>query len=936
VIRLARRHARWLIAATAFALVCGLRIAGALAPLENWAADTRARLLTHEVHSDTVIVGIDAQSLAALETWPWPRTYHARLLQRLFAADPAPSRVFMDIDFSSSQGGLDDAALELALMKAPVPVLLPTFYSYATGSGEGLLATRPLPSFARHAQQVSVIRQTDADGFTRSWRDAWQIDHALVPSIIDREGSLPEGRDITIDYSISPASFHYVSYVDLLDGRVDPEVFAGKSVFIGSVAAELGDMLAVPVYGSLPGVVVQALAAETVAQGVPMVPPAWLSMALLAVWAGLAALCLRSTWRQNLLVMMALCAVIACTGWAGFARWHLWLDVAAPMLLVGLAYIAVTLRSLDRQTWRALTYALGMRRRDALLRSIVQSSTDCIVCIDERGRIRTANHAATRFFGCPRNELIDEPIGRFIDLFSGDMNGAALADLHGEVCECNAHTLVGAVFPVEVSVSRVRLQSERLFTAFVRDIRERRAQQHRLQHQATHDSLTGLPNRAALQTHLDAALGRAGQPEIVLLMLDLCQFKEVNDALGHQVGDGVLCEVAQRFGRTLGGNGFIARIGGDEFTVVLDAPADGAVTNRIAQSLAEVLRAPIQIDGVAMEVGVSIGIARAPEDGRDAHTLLRHADVAMYAAKRRGTAFEYYDAAADKNTVRRLEIGGELRAAIARNALVLHYQPQVNLRTGRVETCEALLRWFHPVHGAISPAEFIAIAESSELIRPLTEWTIEAALAQVSAWRERGLHVRVAVNLSARVLQDTAFPERLQQLIAQSTVPPHSLELEITESAMMIDPVRALDVLQAIHRLGVPIAIDDFGTGYSSLGYLRDLPVHSLKLDKSFVKGSRSSADDRIIVESTAQMARALRLQLVAEGVETEWDVHFLADAGYDMAQGFRYSGALPADRFLTWVVEFNATAMIGTGETARIRRAVLPGPEAAELAQVS
>jgi EAL domain-containing protein (putative c-di-GMP-specific phosphodiesterase class I) len=337
-----------------------------------------------------------------------------------------------------------------------------------------------------------------------------------------------------------------------------------------------------------------------------------------------------------------------------------------------------------------------------------------------------------------------------------------------------------------------------------------------------------------------------------------------------------------------------------------------------------------------MAVGVSIGIARAPEDGSDAHTLLRHADVAMYSAKRRGTPFEYYDAAADQNTVRRLEIGGELRAAIAGNALQLFYQPQVNLRTGRVESCEALVRWFHPVHGAVPPSEFIGIAEASDLIRPLTEWTLEAALAQIGAWRERGHTLRIAVNLSARLLQDAAFPERLRQLLATSGVPSHSLELEITESAMMIDPARALDVLQAIHQLGVPIAIDDFGTGYSSLGYLRDLPVHALKLDKSFVKGIRTSADDRVIVESTAQMAHALRLQLVAEGVESEWDAHFLADAGYDMAQGFRYSGALPAERFLAWVVEFNATAMVGTGETARIRRAVIPAPEDARLANVS
>jgi len=288
----------------------------------------------------------------------------------------------------------------------------------------------------------------------------------------------------------------------------------------------------------------------------------------------------------------------------------------------------------------------------------------------------------------------------------------------------------------------------------------------------------------------------------------------------------------------------------------------------------------------------------------------------MYVAKRRGAVYEYYDAAHDKNTVRKLAIGGELRTAIHNNQLEIHFQPQVNLRSGMVESAEALLRWNHPTQGGINPVEFIAIAEATDLIRPLTEWTLRGALAQVRSWRERGVHLRIAVNLSARLLQDTAFPALLRKLLDESGVLAPSLELEITESAMMLDPARALRVIQEIDKLGVLISIDDFGTGYSSLGYLRDLPVHSLKIDKSFVAGMRNNSDDRIIVESTAQMAHALKLELVAEGVETEWDAQFLAAAGYDYAQGFRYTRALPSDKCLAWIVEFNATALL-TGDSS-------------------
>ena len=914
MIRFGRRHGWWLTALATFILVVTLRAGGQLRSLENAMADTRARLMMHEVRSDIVIVGIDAASLAALNEWPWPRRHHAKLVDQLRHA--APASVFLDIDLSAQTTTLNDSVLEAALVKPrDFPVMLPTHFQNASGTDSSLIVTRPLRRFARRAEQVVVNAQAAPDGLTREWRNIWTVEGARLHSVIDPHRVLPDAQDVPIDFSISPASFGYVSYVDVMEGRVPRAVLADKTIFVGATAVELGDMLAVPVHRSLPGIVVQALAAESVSQGAPRPSPTWIWVALLAFWAALAAVMYGAKWHRNLAVLVLALASIAGTALFAFAYDRLMLDIVAPTLAVGLLFVAAIVRSLEAQTWRALSYALGMRRRDALLKSVVQSSTDCIVCVDEAGIIKTANPAASRLFGCAVYELIDEPIAKFITLLAGDGAGARLGALHGEIRECDARTLSGEVFPVEISVSRVRLNTERLYTAIVRDIRDRRAQQRHLQHQATHDSLTGLPNRAALLAHLEAALAaQPVRPALALLMLDLCRFKEVNDTLGHNVGDWVLCNVAQRFAAALGDRGFIARIGGDEFTVVLAAP-EREVVATTAQLLADCLRAPIDVAGISIEVGVSIGVAHYPDDAGDAHTLLRHADVAMYVSKRRGVTFEYYDATQDENTVRKLAIGGELRAAIASNALELHFQPQVNLRSGMVESAEALLRWFHPTQGAIGPHEFIAIAEATDLIRPLTEWTLNGALAQVRDWRNRGVHVRIAVNLSARLLQDTAFPARLRQLLAESGVSATSLELEITESAMMLDPARALRVIQEISRLGVLISIDDFGTGYSSLGYLRDLPVHSLKLDKSFVMGMRNNSDDRVIVESTAQMAHALKLELVAEGVETEWDAQFLAAAGYDYAQGFRFARALPADKCLAWIVEFNATAMLTLGD---------------------
>ena len=764
-----------------------------------------------------------------------------------------------------------------------------------------------------------------ADGLTRSWRNAWTIEGERAADASSIRGACCADEQRSVHRLLDLAGLvHLRSYVDVLEGRVPREVFAGKTVFVGATAVELSDMLSVPVYRSLPGIVVQALAAETVNVGAPRVPPRLGSLGLLALWTRAHGAALRgkrgahggATWPCSRCRSAAIAGLVACS--VHYDR--LLLDAAAPLLVSVLLFVAVTVRSLEAQTWRALAYSLGMRRRDALLKSVVQSSTDCIVCIDEAGIIKTANPAASRLFDCAAYELIDEPIAKFITLLAGDGAGARLGALHGEIRECDARTLDWRSVPGG-------------------DFGEPRAAQHRTavhRHRARHPRApcaaappaapgharfadrSAEPRRAAR-----APRGRA-RPRTRCGRRSRCSCSTcaasrkstTRSATTSATGCCAKWRSASR--RRSGDRGFIARIGGDEFTVVLDPRRERrSHRQHVASCSADCLRTPIDVAGISIEVGVSIGIARFPQDASDAQTLLRHADVAMYVAKRRGAPFEYYDAAHDENTVRRLAIGGELRSAIANNALELHFQPQVNLRSGMVESAEALVRWFHPMQGAIGPDEFIAIAEATDLIRPLTEWTLTrraGADPRLARARRARAHRRESLGAPAA---GHGFPGAARGNCSRTSgVSAASLELEITESAMMLDPARALRVIQEIDRLGVLISIDDFGTGYSSLGYLRDLPVHSLKLDKSFVMGMRDNTDDRIIVESTAQMAHALKLELVAEGVETEWDAQFLAAAGYDFAQGFHYSRALPADKCLAWIVEFNATAMLTAGDT--------------------
>ncbi len=883
-----------------------LQWSGHLARVENVIADARAEVLARERASDIVIVGIDAQTLRALSEWPWPRRHHARLLQMLRAA--APKNVFIDIDFSSHSSEEDDALLERALADwSDSPPILASHFQALSGADSEITVTRPLPRFAEHARLASVVLEPGADGLVREMRSSWNIGGDTLPSVFAYEAALPPELPVRIDYSIKSSSFAYVSFIDVLNGRIDPAALRGKTVYVGPTAVELGDILTVPVYRTLPGVVVQAFATESVRAGLLRTPPEWLTLAALAAWTLCCALLfgLRG-WRVNLaFVGLSSLALLGATLYL-YATERLVLEIVPFELVLVATFAAATIRSLDRETWRALAYAVGVKRRDALLKSVVESSTDCILCIDERGVIRTANPATSRLFGCPNAALLDTPLTDFVPGLLNDPD-VGLASLAGSMLERTVRTAAGAKVPVEIALSKVSTE-DGLYTAIVRDVRERQAQQRALEHQATHDPLTSLPNRTALMKHLGSLLAKAAPHDrVALLMLDLSRFKEINDTLGHDVGDEVLREVARRFSAQLKGGAMISRIGGDEFTVVLAEVDDRSTVDALALRAIDSLRAPIDARGIAVEVGVSIGVALSPDNSRDPKELLRHADVAMYVSKRHGTPFEYYDRDDDQHTVRRLSMLSELRAAIDNSGISLHYQPQVNLKTGKTESVEALVRWQHAIHGNVGPAEFVTLAEATDLIRPLTEWTIRQALADRAAWSKRGVELRVAINVSARVLQDIDFPERLKAMLEESSTKPQQVELEITESAMMLDPDRARLIVKNLRALGTPISIDDYGTGFSSLGYLRDLRVHSLKLDKSFVLDLETREQNRVIVESTVQMAHALGLQVVAEGVESEWTRDYLQSIGYDLGQGYLFARPMSADDCCNWAQRFNA-----------------------------
>lgn len=421
-----------------------------------------------------------------------------------------------------------------------------------------------------------------------------------------------------------------------------------------------------------------------------------------------------------------------------------------------------------------------------------------------------------------------------------------------------------------------------------------------LEYLAHVDSVTGLPNRHAFNERLAAALSRVDQfgGGTGLLLLDLDNFKIVNDTLGHHCGDALLKLVAQRLLECLRGGHLLCRIGGDEFAVILES-STGTDGERIAEKILAALSAPFDVDVHEIYVTASAGISSYPDDAADMETLTRHADNAMYQAKSKGkNAYEKFHPELNRRVQKRLSIESSLRKALERGELMLYYQPQVSLRDGRLVGLEALLRWDRPELGLVNPAEFIPVAEDSGLIVPIGRWVLHTACKQVAAWRDAGLGaVQVSVNLSARQTKDSHLMHDILSALRENGVPPSQLELEITETVLMENVHANVELLHRLQAAGIRLSIDDFGTGYSSMAYLKRFPIDQVKIDRTFVRDIPGNGDDEAITTAIIAMAHSLGLSVVAEGVETGQQLAFLRDAGCDIMQGYYFAEARPPEQ---------------------------------------
>jgi diguanylate cyclase (GGDEF)-like protein/PAS domain S-box-containing protein len=577
--------------------------------------------------------------------------------------------------------------------------------------------------------------------------------------------------------------------------------------------------------------------------------------------------------------------------------------------------IVIATTGIARDMSAAKQAALALQASEERYRRIVETAFEGVWIIDRNNKTTFVNRRIADMLGYAPEEMLGKAVLAFMD---ADAQAAFAANrdrrqqAYQAEHEFRFRRKDGSELWVllEASPDRDAAGNYVGSLAMVTDVTERRRAQKALEHQTRHDALTGLPNRLLLADRLAETLtvAQSAHRQVGVLVLDLDHFKEVNETFGLLAGDRLLEQVGPRLQSEIGTGDLVARLGGDEFAVLL-VETDGTAATTLAARLLDALQGPFEVQGQHLDVAASIGIAIYPNDGDDAGTLLRHADIALFVAKQARGAFVRYAAEYEKQGASRLTLMADLRQALHDDdQLFLQFQPLVSLRDRSLAGVEALVRWQHPQRGLVPPIDFVPFAEKTGLVQPLTKWVLASALKQAAAWHRGGYAIPVSVNISMRDLVDPGFPQLVAKLLRDAGAEPSWVRLEITESVIMSKPEQVISTLSQLQKLGVRLAVDDFGTGYSSLAYLDRLPVDEIKIDKSFVSAMAGEVSRTNIVRASIDLGHSLRLESVAEGVEDArtWDV--LAALGCDMAQGYFISPPLLAEEVLSWLAKWERT----------------------------
>ena len=912
--------------------ICLLAL-GLLAPL--WV--TRLDLLAYDMLAprrntgtpQAVVVAIDAPSLAALGRWPWPRATHAALIDALGAA--GATSITMPLIFAERDADPDNDRALAAAIQRHGKVALPVVPAQV---GTGIAAAYPLESLrAAGAVLGHVDIEIDPDGQVRGLFLLGGMGPDRYPALaLAAQGALLPGgatsppglrnhqplspdswqRDAQVLLPALAQPARRISYVDALRHADTLSAVRGRAVFVGLTEPGLGGELTSPVLGrqtTLPAVELHAHVFESLRSD-QLITPA--SGPLQAVYA-LALVALLALWplrhratpsgSTRVLAWIAAMALLLPTAVSGslLLGLRLWLPPVATTLSLGVGLslgLALHLRHNRR--------ALARLRQHA--QATLDAIADGVITVDHDTVIRYANQRALQQFAGSMS--IGQPIGTALGLEPESLAllCASLDESLRSTSEVRLGTTLqrpsdqGTPRQLQVGISPLRNSEHQPDGAVIviQDVTDLVASARRLQFAATHDGLTGLPNRVLFQERLTLALARVQRhgSRLAVLFLDLNRFKRINDSLGHRLGDQVLRVVAARLTAICRSTDLVARWGGDEFVVLMEDITSAEAVGLAAAKLVAALAEDIETDGLRLASSCSVGIALAPQDGTDIDQLLARADSAMYHAKAMpDNGFRFYSPELKVWTRESLALETDLRHALLERQFVLHYQPQFDLRSGALVGHEALLRWQRSPQELVQPNDFIGVAEETGLIVEIGAWVVTQVAQDLAATlAARRAAVPVAINVSARQCMNRNIVQVLRKALRDTQIPAALLKLEITETTAMNDAVGVVELMQEIRALGVRIALDDFGTGYSSLSYLQRLPIDELKIDRSFVQHVATDSDDGAIVRATIALAHELGIRVVAEGVETATQQQFLASQHCDMAQGFLFGRPQPLD----------------------------------------
>jgi len=892
-----------------FCVLALILLTGMHNALQNALTDTRFGWFPRQASGKIVLVAIDPHSIETIGVWPWPRRLHADLIDRLESA--GASDIAFDVDFSSPSDPAFDQALVDALQRAGGSVVLPAFMQLVGDSenGKTIFVNRPLPQFGEHAWPAVVNVAVESDGLVRRYSYGEILDGKFLPSM----GALLAGKDkskkepLQIDFNIRADSLPTVSYVDVLRG--DPvalRTLKDKKVVIGATAIELGDRFNVPNGRVIPGPILQMLAAESILQNRMLH-----TSSNVVTWGGLGIIVflmvvlwhrLTASLRVAVLVGLAIAAELGAIFLQ--AKLPIILDTSLWHVAIA-AYLAAL--ALDEIDFRTLLGRIAEKR----FQKIAMSLGDGLVCADQNGLITVWNPGAVSIFGYEPEEMIGQPLDRICTLDDGAGKYAPFSILKlppealevpgCKVMELKGYRKNGQAFTLEACFSKWRGVDGFQYGGVMRDISARRREAERIRYLAEHDTLTGLANRNKLYEQLGAMLAEADikRCDVALLMIDLDKFKQINDTLGHACGDQLLRGVAERLNTLVEGTGLVARLSGDEFAIVIS----GSNVVERAKSLSQrtslaFSQTDFSIGARQLRVNVSIGVAVYPRDCDTAEELLGNADLALYQAKAVGRGgYAFFERGIRDELESRMSLEADLSQAVDRAEFELFYQPQVNLEDGKLVGAEALIRWRRP-NGLVLPDDFIPVVNASSISDGIALWVMETACRQGYLWQQKGHDIRLSINLSPSQFQLGDLAATVGSILRNTGFSPSLLELEVTESILLEDDERALEIFRRIQDLGVRIAFDDFGTGYAGLTYLKKFPLDRLKIDKSFVCKLTANSDDMAIVGATISLGKQLGLSVVAEGIEDRATANLLRSRGCDEGQGFYFGRPMPAVEF--------------------------------------